>query len=332
MKPLITAFLLLTVLTIKVFAQSKVQYVSNSQNLQWGVTLKGSVEFGFGKNASRPNPIFRLSADAGIGSNFIAKWFLPTLNQELQLYTGGFGSRSRTPSFSPRFTFDAITAITFTAGFSSNNFTRPNAILLADRDVPLYYFSNFARPALQNPYKWSLSVGDNFIFSSDKEKHCQIVGFTNAHVFDRFQVIYYNDGGGLDAIKLGDKGDRYHTGGGLLVYNGKRHTDFNLIEIGYAKFTGDAGDGFKLSNNMGLAYIDYHDPEQQMFNKGIVSITVANPSKGYGVDLRFNNYISLDAQNIIHYNNDNAFHLVPYPHYISVIASGYLLNNQIGLR
>jgi hypothetical protein len=83
---------------------------------------------------------------------------------------------------------------------------------------------------------------------------------------------------------------------------------------------------------MGLAYIDYLHPEQQMFNKGIVSITVANPYKGYGVNLRFNNFISLDAQNVIHYSQDNAFHLVPYLPYVSVIASRYLSHNQIGLR
>jgi hypothetical protein len=69
MKPLITALLLLMAGVTKNFAQSKVQYFTNAKNLQWGITLKGSVEFGFGKNAK-----------ATVIIHLVACWFIMVKN------------------------------------------------------------------------------------------------------------------------------------------------------------------------------------------------------------------------------------------------------------
>ena len=216
----------------KVFAQSKRVYSSNELSFQYGFTLKGLVEFSLKKSSQKP--IFRLCADFGIGSNLLTRALYFSVNNELQLYNGGLGSRRREGHKKPAIKVDFINAFTLTSGF--NNYLTSDSfpvIQSSNRSAPLYYFSNFTYPALQDPYSYSFSAGTVFVHSFDKLKSNQRLGFFNIHL-KRMQFSYYNDGGApFDETYLGDSKDRYYSGGALISYKGNTQTSLNLIELSF---------------------------------------------------------------------------------------------------
>jgi hypothetical protein len=307
-------------------AQNKTVLVQEPHGFQYGFSFKATVEVG---RQAKPGINLRLSINAGVASDFIDRWLYPSLNTEFQFYNGGFGSKN--DKGKAPFCLDVITALTATAGIKNRQ--RPfNASDLETRNVPLYYFANFVHPALQNPFDHSLSVGINFIFSTDCNKTVQRIGFFNLHV-GKVQLSYYNDGGWPFAdIYLGDRRDRYYTGGGTLSYNGRRYNLLETIELGYYKYTGYTKSAFEVSNKMNLAYVNYRKPEQKKYNRSLWSFNVANPSRGIGINLRTFNYLDQDIQHKIHWGLFDAYHIVPYPAHWVVNASYYNSYNKIGLR
>ena len=211
-----------------------------------------------------------------------------------------------------------------------NLFVEGKEQITADRNIPLYYFANFSYPSLQNPYNSSLSLGTNLIFTNDKKKQKQRVGFLNIHI-DRFQVSYYNDGA-WGPLPVADAFDRYHTGGGLISYHGKSYTELNLIEVAFHKFTGYTQNAFELSNKLDLSFVSYRQPEQKYYNKSLWTVNLANPVKGYGINLRQYNDIKTDAQHRIHWSIINAYHMSPYEDYIAISGQYYYGQTKIGVR
>ena len=312
-------------------AQSKRVYSNNELSFQYGFSIKASVEIALNKSSQKP--IFRLCADFGMGSNLLTRALYFSMNGELQLYNGGLGSKRREGSKRPNLTVDLINAFTLTTGFN-NYLTSDSFAVIANtnRNMPLYYFSNFTVPALQNPYDYSISAGTNFILSSDKNKSDQRVGFLNLHLY-RIQVSYYNDGGApFDETYLGDSRDRFYTGGALLSYQGNSQKGINLVELCYNKFTGYTKNAFEVSNNLDLAFVNYNKPEEKYYNKSLWSLTIANPEKGFGININRYNYTNWDIQHLIHFSIFNSYHLVPYDDYFSVSGIYYHNYTNIGLR
>ena len=127
-------------------------YNRSLNNLQYGFSIKGTLFLDLRQHV--PAPYFRVGADAGIASAFIDNWLYPAVNLELQCYNGGLGTPNRDGQ-NYRADFEVLPAFTLTAGW-------PNRLMGMPKDnryVGLYYFSDFARPALQNPYDYSFSIG-----------------------------------------------------------------------------------------------------------------------------------------------------------------------------
>lgn len=294
---------------------------------QYGFGLKASIELGISKHA--PAPVYRLVASTGVSSNFLKSWLHPSLNTELQLYNGGLGSRRQRFTLKP--TLDFITAVTLTAGDRNFLYSHYQPVV-ETRMVPLYYFGDFVIPSLQNPFRNSISVGTNVIFTTDDSKKSQRVGFINVHL-NRFQVSYYNDGGlGIANAYAGDRKDRYYSGGVVLSYHGQPHTLANLVEVSYHKHTGYTRNAFELSNKMYLAYMNYNDTVQENYNKSVWSLTVSNVGQHYGASIKSYNFVRADAQHWIHLTLFNSFHMVPYQPHLSLSGNFYGVNSKVGLR
>ena len=139
----------------------------------------------------------------------------------------------------------------------SESYLRPGI-----RNYPLYYFSNFTLPAIQNPFNWSASWGGNsiFHFTRSKGSRFQMVGFANVHL-DRYQFSYTNDGPPFFP-PFGDKFDRMHTGAGFLSFHGDDSWPINLVEIGYNKFTGYSRNAYELSSKIGNGYVFHPDRKE----------------------------------------------------------------------
>jgi hypothetical protein len=277
-----------------------------------------------------PNPYFRLGADAGIASTFISDAIYPAINVEIQFYNAGLGSRNREGAthFGPN--LEICPAFTITAGWPN----RLKSSLLDNRFTGLYYFSDFARPALQNPFSHSLSLGTILCFTLDTAKRYQRVGFLGANFGGGTQFSYYNDGGPFFAwSSLGDGEDRYHTGGGMISYSGPRNTMVNTVEIAYHKFTGFTKSSFEASNALFLAFMDYHDGEQQFYNRSVYDVNIESPFRGYGVTFQWYNSVKFDLQHDIHTAVLDTYHMVPYsPPYVTVGLSYLSGFQQTGLK
>src|SRR6202012_1941196 len=126
-------------------AQTNFSHAYTQNNLQYGFSLKGTLFFDLLRH--HPRAYFRIGADVGIASTFIDDWLYPAVNFEIQFYNAGFGTRYRDEHhFGPD--FEMLPAFTLTAGWPD----RMRQQQPGNRYIPMYYFSNFARPALQNPY------------------------------------------------------------------------------------------------------------------------------------------------------------------------------------
>jgi hypothetical protein len=120
-------------------------------SFQYGFSVKGVLEFNNSRSVPAGN--FRLSLNAGVGSNFMTPHVYPSINSEFQFYTGGLGSRKT--RFNKKevsaLTKDLVTALTLTVG-RNNQLRHDNEATLEDRNIPLYYFTNHTQPCLQNPF------------------------------------------------------------------------------------------------------------------------------------------------------------------------------------
>jgi hypothetical protein len=310
-------------------AQQKQNLMSSSNGLQYGFSVKALLEFSTQKNTQKPH--FKIALAAGIGSSFIDNNIYPTINTELLIYNNGLGSHKPGSLNKPELNVDLITALTLTAGIKDFLQTSRRDLFL-ERNVPLYYFADHGYPSLRNPFAYSFSIGTNFIVNSDPNKKFQRTGFINLHI-DRFQLSYSNDGGSpISDIYLGDRRDRYYTGSIVLSYHGKPNTAINLIELSYHKFTGYTRNAFEVTNQFDFAFVNYKQEEQRFYNKSLWSLNIANPVKGYGVNLRQYNKVNWDVQHLIHWAIFNSYHVVPYKEHFSVNGDYYFSNTSIGIK
>jgi len=306
-----------------VFSQNRFS-LGEGSGVQVGISAKGSVEFLEGI------PQFRLGINAGVGSAVLSNAVYPSLNLEWQVYYRGLGTRSSTPKSRHDLTSDIILAGTLTGGI---NYQLDGISLqkAAWRNKPLYYFTEFVQPALQNPFRYSLSIGSNILLAMDPgKKKFQRIGFINAHV-GTFQFNYYNDGGGFQSVGIGDGEDRYFTGGGFAAVNLDGRKDLNQFSLSYHKFSGFYPGAFDLASDMDLTFVNYKNPDEAYYNKSFWSLSVGNVTKGWSGFIRSNNiYNRIDFQNFIHYSGTDAYHQIPYPRYFSVGGSYSGLNTKIG--
>jgi hypothetical protein len=328
MPPKILYTVILCLIVSAIHGQTKLRLNNSSYGTQYGFSIKAQMEFSTVKQTQLPH--IRVAVAGGIGSSFIDNNIYPAFNAELQLYNNGLGS-SKPGKKKPALNLDIVTAFTITAGIK-DLLQKNRSQLLIERNVPLYYFTDLGLPALKNPFAYSVSVGTDIIFNTDKEKKMQRTGFLNFH-FDRFQISYANDGGPpMSNIQLGDKKDRYYTGDVLFSYHGKPFTAINLVELSYHKFTGYTKNSFEASNQFDFAYVNYKDTIQRFYNKSLFTLNIANPVKGYGVNVKLYNRTKWDVQHLIHWSIYNSYHIVPYKEHVSLAGNYYLSRTTIGLK
>jgi hypothetical protein len=294
--------------------------------LQYGASIKAKIELS--KNA-KDEPLFnfRISSNVGAAGKWLSDNVYPSVNCEFQLYNGGLGSRSKKNPLNRYSTFDAVIAFTLTAGDLDKSYHTETLSL--SRNNPLRYFADFAVPSLQNPYNYSISLGTNFVFTTDGARSFQRLGFLNLNC-SGVQLSYYNDGTPFQHILLGDGKDRYYTGGGVLSYNNGYGNISELrsysLEVSYHKFTGFNLSSFELANSINASNVDYKEEYQKEFNKSLWKFNFLSNDEnhGYGLAAAFYNSTRFDGQHLIHWLINNSFHIVPYDFSYALEPSYYL--------
>lgn len=295
---------------------------------------RSAVQYGYGvkltADISKLEQLsFRLGFTSGLGAYWGGNWLYPTLNGDLMVFRGGLGSAY--PGNKSRFLdVEAIVSYMITTGFN-NRLNQTSKARPGLRNYPLYYMNTWNLPALQNPFRWSASVGGNLVFFFSRYSHrFQSVGFANLH-FDRLQANYINDGPPFFP-PLGDRYDRLHTGGGFLSFHGNDHWAVNLVELGFNKFTGFSPSSYELTNKIGGSYVFYKDKRENYYNKSNWQLTVGNTAKHWAVSAIVYNYPRFDVQHRIHNITYDPLHLVPYKKTVAIGGATYFQQTKIGLQ
>jgi hypothetical protein len=306
-----------------------------NSTIQTGIAAKLTIEVQ--KGALHP----RLGLDAGLGLPLITGHVMPAFHLEYELYYGGLGTRSGWMSSKNNLTSDIIASAMLTAGIKDRQYPM-NLRDISNRNQPLYYFTDQVQPALQNPFNTSVSFGTNFVWPLDPNKRVhqyQRVGYVNLHI-TRFQLGYYNDGGGLETLFLpiktmflGDGKDRYYTGGGFISLTLPSNYQINTLTASYHKFSGYYPEAFENTNEMNLSFVNYKDTTQQYYNKSYWNISIGSTRTGLSAFLRIDNpYNRGDFQNTIHYVMSDGYHQIPYPRYYSWGVSYFNLTQKTGTK
>jgi hypothetical protein len=301
---------------------AQVKYKQSKVNkLQYGFGFKISTSI-----ASK-RPVVRVSANAGSGYEFGPLY--PTIHLQFQVYNGGIGTGFIRPQYT-RFMADFSQSLMLTLG-GRRAYRNLSATDYGQRNSPLYYFSDFCTPALQNPYGFSLSVGANFITAWGKGRgRNQRAGFFDIHI-GAFQFGYSNDGTPFSGSKLGDGEDRYYTGDGFAAVHLSRKWEINTYMISYHRFTGYYKKAFEVANALFLANVDYGDTLQQYFNRSAYNFSAASMDRGLSVSFDLRNRYFKDVQHLIHLNDYWVLHQVPY-RYAKGVSISYFNNYSYLIR
>lgn len=133
-------------------------------------------------------------------------------------------------------------------------------------------------------------------------------------------------------LNLGDRKDRYYTGGLLLSYLADTDQTLNRIEAGFHKFTGYTRNAFEASNELDLAFISYNDTAQVYYNKSMYTLNVSNMAAGWTVFAKSYNCSAIDLQHGIHKSLFNSYHISPYDSFIAVGGQYSFGQTQIKTR
>lgn len=155
------------------------------------------------------------------------------------------------------------------------------------------------RGAMYDPLTYSLAIGTTFV-NGINHKRNQQVGLVSLSGW-ACKLEYYNDGTPFGILALGDRYDRYWTGGGALGFfwksNSNLITDFILR---YDNYTGYQKNLYKIAKTLSIDNLPYKDQKQQMFNQARFQYKV-----GFRNAFHFNVSIFepklMDIQYLIHY-------------------------------
>lgn len=287
---------------------------TNDSNFDFGIASKISMEFGY-----KYPPAYKLSLTGGIAHNF-QKTGLSTAFHSgvLLINNGSIGANHSKKWYQIQSHF--YTGAMLSAQLDKRDFN------YTERNVPLYHFSEFTANPLQNPYKTSLSYGVIVVFVQDNNS--QRIGFFNLNVAGRAQVSYYNDGGPV--LKwVGDKRDRFYTGGVIFSYHANIQNFINLVELSYHKYTGYQEYAFDIADKLQIDFLNYNDSNQFSYNQQRWRLNFSNLNNGFGGSISVYNCNRIDFQDFLHFNTNVPYHPDYYRGYRIMIGGRYEYNNFI---
>ncbi|MBC7773886.1 MAG: hypothetical protein H7246_00500 [Phycisphaerae bacterium] len=264
--------------------------------------LSCSVSLNFNLNNKRASNYF---FSAAVGASYQVRWrkkdppFLqPSTQFTANFYQGTVGTSIK-PDQRMKYQFEMVANAALTARLSRDFYFD---------EKPVRTFCNFNTVAVTHRYKNSVTLATNFVINPKHSTRNQQVGFGGFSTGD-FALGYYNDGTPWNFIGLGDGYDRWWTGGGFFeIWSLHAPTRLGLY---YDNFTGGNDDevveAFEIANVLGLAHVDFRDPDLTYFNRGQIMMRAALPS-GLGMSLILSGDRYMVVQNLIHRGMDQSLY------------------------
>lgn len=268
-------------------------FSTTNSNFQLGIGTKINIELN-----DKFRPAYKVSLTGALGYNTNNLGLFPAIHTGVLFFNKGSIGADQSKKWH-RIQTHFYTGAHITGQLDKRDFD------VHERYVPLYHFSEFTANPLQNPYKSSISYGANWVFV--QKKNHQRIGFFNLNIAGRAQVSYYNDGGPV-LRWVGDKRDRYYTGGVILSYHGNTVDPVDLIELSYHKYTGYQRYAFDVGDKLQIDFLNYFDADQFSFNQQRWRLNVTSTREGFGGSVTLYNVNSLDVQDFLHFNTNVPYH------------------------
>ncbi len=217
---------------------------------------------------------------------------LPMLDLKVSLYNNNLGS-SVLSSFRNKMHINIALSPTLLYSFEKASQSNPGYVpifsntFIAQTNSPYNY--NFGFSAI---YISQLGFGKVKNYSKNQRLSNLIFSFRNIY------FNYYNDGGPINKW-IGDKEDRFWTGGMMLGYKFLSGGQQNHVSISFDKYTGFVKHAFEAAGLLHTKNVLYADPVETSYNSGKYSLRYRRPNAFYGAAINCWN-TPVDFQDFIH--------------------------------
>jgi len=253
--------------------RSEAQILYTNYSFSFGVNVNLNFEFG-DVSSGETFPGIKAFVGLNISSRFKAfgtEAGSLNISSTLGIYNKSLGN-SLNLGFQDN-QIDWTTSVGLGALYGDSTYTK---VLQSINNVPFYNIRHDGNAAS--------IIGVNFIMNNQGRN--QTNGFVS-FTYDRFSFSYYNDGGPvIKHLALGDKFDRYWTGGLNMFYHqkdeetseGSSFIPYNIYELAFDQFTGYSNQMYELSGLLGIDVQDY-DVYQLANGKDSLMVTTRPQTK-----------------------------------------------------
>ena len=177
------------------------------------------------------------------------------------------------------------------------------------RGRPLVPSIGQSMSTLHDPFTASIGIGSCFINGINHNRNQQLgYAIVGAWVV---QAYYYNDGPPYGLLGLGDRYDRWWTGGGGISIFFQNDRGF-ITDLGlrYDRFTGYQPHLYELANTLQINNLPYKEIEEQYYNQGRWQWRIGLRNLSHFTISQYNPRAN-DMQDYIHYITSAPFHIEP---------------------
>lgn len=236
----------------------------------------------------------------------------------VEIYRGGLGT-SVLDTEKSKFVFEIRNSVMLLTGWDDNQRIsgKPGFVNVVSNKSPLF-----------DPLDYSISLGTTFVNGLNHDRNQQIGTLSLSAREGRFS--YYNDGPPFNWFALGDKYDRYWSGGGSFSFhytdNSNLLTDFT---IRFDNYTGYQTNLYETVDLLKLDNIAYKQKKQQFFNQSRIQYQLGIKNQ-QNVHISIYQPIYWDIQKFIHFNiSHNPLHARPKPRTITFGADTNYINMDL---
>ena len=218
---------------------------------------------------------------------------IPMLDMKIGLYNNNLGSavlkefRNKmhlNVAFSPTVSYSFTKATAYNPGY-----------------IPLFSntFPGFTNTEYDNNIGFSVVYIWQYNFGGKLKERDVTQRLGNLFVSTKYAYInYYNDGGPVNKI-LGDKEDRFWTGGGSIGTKFTHKRELQYVMLTFDKYSGFNKNAFEASGLLYTDNVNYADMKETVYNSGKYSLKYFNPSLNFGASINHWN-TTFDFQDFIH--------------------------------
>ena len=232
---------------------SSLESISQKANIEQVIGIQAGFNYCFGSEANMNISIsYAAYRNVDVSKHFS---IMPSYQSAINIYYNGIGNNK----FKSKVTIDWNNSFALTAGLDESVYGDNNTKKI-NKNGFYYLNQSYTRSVNIIPIESiaSLTFATNFILNHKNRN--QQYGCILIQPLPFFRVQYCNDGGpGISKLRLGDKYDRWWTGGGFAEFGNDLDSlngfEFSKVRISYERFTWDNSKAYTASSILGLPTI-----------------------------------------------------------------------------